>query len=143
MAVDLSIRRISLDRVDLEPLRKQAAQGGFRFLDRLVEDWASGAVRFDRSGEQLLGAFYDGRLVAVGALSCEPYEPAPRTGRLRRFYVSPECRRRGVATALLTRLLEGADAFDEIRLRTGSPEAAAFYERAGFAPAPLAEATIG
>jgi GNAT superfamily N-acetyltransferase len=142
MVSPLQIRPISPDDVSLAELREEAARQGFGFLDRLVRDWADGANRFDGSGENLLGAFMGERLVGVGRLNHEPYDPAPRRARLRHLYVLQAFRRRGIARQLLSRLLDDAGAaFDEMRLRTDTVEAAMFYQRLGFEPVPLQTAT--
>jgi hypothetical protein len=36
---------------DMGALQSEAAAEGFRFVDKLVEDWLSAANRFDRPGE--------------------------------------------------------------------------------------------
>ena len=36
---------------DFDTIRAEARAEGYRFLDRLAKDWASGAMRFDRPGE--------------------------------------------------------------------------------------------
>lgn len=111
-------------------------------MDRLLDDWGSGANRFDAVGEELLGAYFGEQLVAVGGLNREPYEPAPRTARLRHLYVLPAYRRRGVGKTLVKHLLDRADAaFDEVRLRTDMPDAAVFYENVGFRRVLLGTAT--
>ena len=57
---------------------------------------------------------------------------------LKRMYVRPESRGRGVADAILARLLAEAEAagLPMVRLETGTEQAAAirFYRRAGFQP---------
>lgn len=142
MLPHLRIERISPDEVNLQPLRDEAAREGFRFLDRLTAEWADGTNRFDHDGERLLGAYSGERLIGVGGLSREPYEPVLRTGRLRHLYVLRAYRRRGVAKTIANHLLENAKAyFDAVRLRTDTPEAAVFYEKIGFKRVPLDTAT--
>jgi putative acetyltransferase len=57
---------------------------------------------------------------------------------LKRMYVRPEARGRGVANAILARLIEEGEAaaLPIVRLETGTEQAAAirFYRRAGFEP---------
>ena len=138
----VDIQQISPDAVGLAALRQEAAREGFRFLERLVDDWAAGTNRFEASGEKLIGAFVGEQLVGVAGLNQEPYEPAPRRARLRHLYVLQAFRRRGVARTLVSHLLkEARDVFDEMRLRTDTTEAIAFYERLGFNPVQLGTAT--
>ena len=138
------ISRFEIFDASLAELKADAEGQGFRFVHRLEEDWFNGTNRFCGQGELLLGAFKDDRLVAVGGLNQEPYDPRPRRGRLRHLYVLSSFRRQGIGSALVRQLLEMAAAdFDEIRLRTDSREAAAFYESIGFVPLAIASATYG
>lgn len=142
MPLQVRLQQISPDAASITALRNEAARQGLGFLDRLVEDWAAGTNRFQAPGEKLLGAFAGEQLVGIAGLNREPYEPAPGRARLRHMYVSRAFRRRGVATALVTHLLEDArTSFEEMRLRTDSAEAAVFYEQLGFSPMPLEGAT--
>ncbi len=98
----------------------------------LVEDWRRGA-RFQGDGEALLAAFSAGELAGVGGLSAELAAPEPAR-RLRRFYVRPAMRRRGVAAALASALIH--EGFDSVNLLTvnarASESAAPFWEAQGF-----------
>ena len=55
---------------DFDTVRAEARAEGYRFLDRLESDWASGAMRFDRPGEALLAAYSEGVLAAIGGIKC-------------------------------------------------------------------------
>ena len=119
----------------LEPLRREAAAEGFQFIDRLIEDWQTAGNRFDAPGECLLGVTAGDALVAVGGLNRDPYEPSAEIGRIRHVYVMRKYRRQGASSALLRALLAEADLhYTALRLRTDTPEAAAFYVRHGFVP---------
>ena len=124
-------------------IAREARASGHLFLDRLITDWHSGANRFDKSGECLLGLFVGGRLVAVGGLNRDPYDTSGRAvGRLRHVYVAQSLRRRGLGRQLVAELLARAQTFERVRLRTpGTPDAAAFYESLGFVPVDEADAT--
>jgi GNAT superfamily N-acetyltransferase len=133
MLQNVGIRPISLDDVDLDGLRREALSQGFRFLERLQEEWASGANRFDAPGELLLGEFAGAAPVGIGGLNRDPWDPQPDVGRLRHLYVAEAFRRHGLGAALVHHLLKhAAESFRDVRLRTDSAEAAAFYERTGF-----------
>jgi GNAT superfamily N-acetyltransferase len=115
------------------PLLVEAEQQGFEFMRRLVEEWASGANKFDRQGECLLGAFSDGQLLGVSGLNRDPYANTDGVGRLRHLYVLASARRDGVGSLLVHRILQEAQrSFRIIRLRTTTAAAAAFYLRLGF-----------
>jgi GNAT superfamily N-acetyltransferase len=131
--VTIEIRRIAFTPEAFAPLMHEAEAGNVGFLLRLREEWQSGALRFERPGEFLLGAFADGRLIGVGGVSHDPYQPAEGLGRVRHLYVLEASRRQGIARALMTRILErSADSFNMLRLRTRSAEAAFLYESLGF-----------
>jgi len=122
---------LAADRVG--DLLSESEQTGLRFVRRLVEEWASGANRFDRPGEALLGARVGGRLVGVCGLNVDPYARDPRVGRVRHLYVLSAYRRSGVGRRLVAGIIEAARGrFDRLRLRTMNPEAARLYERTGF-----------
>ncbi len=133
---DIRVEPVDALHPGLERLREAAVQEGFRFLERLAEEWASGANRFGADGEALRGAFRAGRLTGVCGLNRDPYLAGrERVGRLRHLYVLPGERRRGTAGLLVRDLLADARAhFDVVRLRTATPDAAAFYAALGFTP---------
>jgi GrpB-like predicted nucleotidyltransferase (UPF0157 family) len=107
---------------------------GTRFVSRLVDEWASGANRFDRPGEALFGAWVGEHLVGVCGLNVDPYAESNRIGRVRRLYVLTAQRRRGVGRRLVMEVIAAARGrFDCLRLRTNNPEAARLYEAIGFA----------
>ncbi len=95
--------------------------------------------------ETLPGPFAppDGRLLlarsygaAVGIVGFERLDD--RACEMKRLYVRPSGRGLGAARALVTRLLEEARSYDEMRLetRTFMPEAIALYASLGFTPCP-------
>ena len=112
----------------------EASDEGVRNMALLAESWRAGP-QFQEDGEALLAAFLAGELAGIGAMTPEPaaLEPARR---LRRFYVRPALRRRGVATAIASALIH--EGFDSVRLLTvnarASDAAASFWEAQGFVP---------
>jgi GNAT superfamily N-acetyltransferase len=111
----------------------EADEGQGAFLPRLRDEWLSGAMRFDKEGEILLGAWVEGALVGVGGISQDPYASAPDLGRVRHVYVLRAHRGRGIASRLVAALVDHARArFAILRLRTRNPAAARLYERLGF-----------
>jgi GNAT superfamily N-acetyltransferase len=120
---------------DFEELLVQSVAEGFSFLTRLRDEWVAGKNRFDGPGEALFVARVGGTLVGVCGLNLDPFASEPRVGRLRRLYVSPILRRKGVARILTdTAISVARRRFSAVRLRTPSPGAAAFYESFGFLP---------
>ena len=100
---------------------------GYRFLRRLHDDWVSGTNRFSRPGEGIWEARCGRDLVAVGGLN----RTDEQIGRLRRFYVRPDNRRRGVGRLLLDTIL-ASSSFASIELQTTNADAAVFYAKQGF-----------
>lgn len=120
-----------------DDLVAEASGEGVRNMALLADGWAQsapgGGARFQGDGEALLAAFLVGELAGIGGLSVEPASPEPAR-RLRRFYVRPAMRRRGVATALASALIH--EGFDSVQLLTvnarASDAAGAFWEAQGF-----------
>lgn len=129
----IEVRQVAYDADLFAELLREAAHAGGPFLLRLRDEWDSGGNRFDEDGEALFGAFEGERLIGVGGLSRDPWEPS--LGRLRHLYVLGACRGRGAGRALCERILkEAAGNFEVLRLRTRAPEAVALYESLGFVP---------
>jgi GNAT superfamily N-acetyltransferase len=117
----------------LDGLRVEAAGEGFRFVEKLVSEWHSGANRLAKPGEVFLGAFRAIDPIAVGDLNRDPYADKGGIGRLRHLYVRKSARRSGVGAALVWQLLAHAEGlFHAVRLRTETREAADFYVNLGF-----------
>jgi GNAT superfamily N-acetyltransferase len=89
-----------------DTLRAAADAEGYRFLERLADDWCSGAMRFDRPGEALLAVRSGDMLAAIGGITNDPF--VPDALRMRRFYVGAAFRRSGIGRRLATALLERA-----------------------------------
>jgi GNAT superfamily N-acetyltransferase len=105
MAIPLKIVPVTATLDDLDALRKAASDEGFRFIERLYQDWHSSSNRFDKAGECLLLAWSDAGPAGIAGLNRDPYTASQTTGRLRHLYVRNSMRRNGVASALLKELL--------------------------------------
>lgn len=112
-----------------EALLLESKQEGFRFLKRLQEEWLSGANRFSGPGEALFGVLDGKRLIAIGGINREPNG----SGRLRRFYVKKEVRRKGIGRLLVKHILQfGSASYSRVILRTDTEDADRFYLSLGF-----------
>lgn len=89
-----------------DALRREARAEGYRFIERLAADWASGETRFDRNGEILLALRVARALVGIGGLTIDPVIAGSL--RMRRFYIRPTFRRRGLGRMLSEALLDHA-----------------------------------
>ena len=129
----VELRLVTLLDDEVMPLVIEAESQGHRFMRRLLDDWVSGANRFEKTGEFLMSARIEGRLVAVGGLNIDPYALIEHVGRLRHVYVLDCARRLGIGTLLVKRIMDdAAESFSMLRLRTKTFDAAEFYERLGF-----------
>lgn len=131
--------RALIERVSGAPLTRLAAllaeseRQGFRFVRRLVEEWNSGANRFDRPGEALFVARVGDDVVGVCGLNVDPFAGDPKIGRVRHLYVLVPHRRSGIGEQLVVDVLEAARGrFERLHLRTTNVTAARLYERLGF-----------
>ena len=79
------VRVVDTPPVGFDPLRAAALSDGYRRVERLAENWASGTERFDASGENLLAAFITGDLAGIGGMTVD--RQIVRALRMRRFYV--------------------------------------------------------
>jgi GNAT superfamily N-acetyltransferase len=137
-----AIQKIELPIPGMESLQSEALAEGFGFIQTLVEQWASAENRFDAPGEILCGHLDQGLLVAVGALNIDPFAGDNEIGRIRKIYVRPAWRNKGVGRALVTTLVEEArKSFRAVRLRADNMNAARLYEKIGFAPIESPDAT--
>jgi len=118
---------------EIEPLIEASEQEGFKFLTRLKNDWISGANRFDKINEQLYQVKQGVQIIAIGGINNNPYQEVGEVGRIRRVYVLPEYRRKGIGRKLTLHLLDTfMDKYEKITLRTDTEEASKFYESIGF-----------
>lgn len=119
---------------DLDSLEKQSKADGFRFIERLVNDYKNGSNTFNYSGEGLFGVFNEkGVLVAIGGLNKDPFSNELSIGRLRRFYVSKEYRRNGIGSLLVKKIIDEAKRYYKVLvLHTDTEQADNFYTSLGF-----------
>lgn len=122
---------------DLSVMCADASAEGFRFLERLRADWNAGSLRFDKPGEALLIARRDGTLAGIGGMTADPHICTAL--RMRRFYVRPAFRRRGIAKALAKALIASAQKTGRpVTVNAGTATAPAFWESLGFLRVPNA-----
>lgn len=107
-----------------------AARGeGHRHMDRLAHEVAADRRTFTA----LIAAYDDGRLIGIGGLTPEPEAHLGEAWRVRRLYVLPAARRRGVGAAVANALLtEALNLTRLVTVHAGSPEAARFWEALGW-----------
>lgn len=127
----IRIARITELPPGIRTLREEADRNGIRNMGLLIDEWASGAERFDGVGEALFAAYDGDTLVGMGGVTRETDIPAMR---MRRLYILKAYRKRGAGRALAQALI--AKGFESADLLTcnarATPEAAIFWEATGF-----------
>lgn len=112
-----------------EALRAEADSEGHRHMARLATEVAETPELFIA----LLAAFDEGELLGIGGMTAEPTDPTAI--RMRRLYVTQAARRRGVARAIASALLNEALAQTRlVTVHSGNPGAEGFWEAVGYAP---------
>ena len=117
-----------------DALRREARAEGYRFIERLATEWGSGETRFDSPGEMLLGLWIAGELAGVGGLTVDPV--IADALRMRRFYIRPIFRRRGLGRTLAEALLERARSSGQPVTVNAAAGSEAFWEALGFRGGP-------
>ena len=133
--MNIEIKEAQEVPTQIQTLSKHAAQEGFDFVHRLIEEWESGKNRFNQPGEFLLFVYDGDQLVACGGLNQQWNEQdiESRIGRVRRFYVLPNYRKHGVGKQLLQHLEKKARAnFSALCLNTDTKSAAHFYQKQNY-----------
>ncbi|PGV60307.1 GNAT family N-acetyltransferase [Bacillus cereus] len=88
---------------------------------------------FNKTGECLYGIFQGGRLIGIGGINENLYTEDNKIGRLRRFYIAKEYRRKGLGRLLLVRILSDAKKyFTIVVLNTDTEQGDKFYTSSGF-----------
>ncbi|UCD09322.1 MAG: GNAT family N-acetyltransferase [Dehalococcoidales bacterium] len=124
---------VDLDEHDISHIRNMAEQEGYNMLNRLVTDYNSGENQFDKEGEKLIGYIADDIVVALCGLNIESTNN--KYGRIRRLYVLPEYRNRGIGTELVSHFITFAGKYYKgIVVNIGNLSVSAFYESKGFHP---------
>jgi GNAT superfamily N-acetyltransferase len=119
---------------ELNHLIKESKEDGFRFVERLVNDYQNGTNTFNHFGEGLFGIFNnDGALIGIGGLNIDPFSNDLSIGRIRRFYVRKAYRRNGIGSLLVNTIIEEAKRYYHILvLHTDTEQGDKFYSSLGF-----------
>jgi GNAT superfamily N-acetyltransferase len=126
--------RPQLDRITrlvpavLAELAADSQVDGHGMVRRLITEWTDGRNQFAGPAEALFTAACRNRVIGICGLNRDPFRSNTGTGRLRRLYVHSACRRMGIGSALVRRVIvEALPAFRVLRLRTHSAQADGFY----------------
>jgi GNAT superfamily N-acetyltransferase len=117
----------------LDQLVERSASEGFRFLSRLAAEIEGEKDLYTGAGRTLLAALCGDEVVGVGGVMPDPFSLAPNVARLRRVYVLPEWRGRGIGRQLVAALEAVASlSYEKVHLRTDNVAAERFYESLGY-----------
>ena len=122
---------------DLLRLNDFAKSENIQVVSKLISSWSDSKSFFGDRGEGLWIArtTESGEVIGVGGITICPTLPECR--RVRRFYISPQWRRCGVATALANQCIERAKSVGVLTVTchaAASAMAPRFWESIGFEP---------
>ena len=122
---------------DLMQLNDFAKSENINVVSNLISAWSDNKSFFGERGEGLWIARVteSGEVIGVGGITICPTGPENR--RVRRFYISPHWRRRGVATALANQCIERAKSAGVSTVTCHAAASAMgpiFWESLGFVP---------
>ncbi|MCZ6643720.1 MAG: GNAT family N-acetyltransferase [Gammaproteobacteria bacterium] len=112
-----------------------AEADGHRNINTLISEFEAGVNCFDKPGEALFGAYNGTTIVGIGGVNIDPFENLAVVARVRRVFVAPAVRRRGVASVLMDEIERIARGhFSKVQLYTTSATASHFYIARGYSP---------
>jgi GNAT superfamily N-acetyltransferase len=115
----------------IDVLVSEAVNSGHGWASDFHASWQSRP--FTGEGEALFLAAEENQLLAMAAITADPYVDDAATGRLRFIYVRGAARRRGIADRLVRECLALANGrWRVLRLHTDNAIAARLYEGYGF-----------
>ncbi|AZQ47468.1 GNAT family N-acetyltransferase [Bacillus sp. GX] len=131
---DIHIQQIEdLIKYEHDYLVQESREEGFNFLVKLISDYENKINTFNKTGECLYGIFQGEKLIGIGGLNEDPYTENNKIGRVRRFYIAKEYRRKGLGRLLLGRILSDAKThFNIVVLHTETEQGDKFYTSSGF-----------
>lgn len=131
--MNYEIIKISEEKIiDLVQLEIESEKEGCKFVGRAIREFLSGDNNFTAEGEILYAAYMGKLCIGVCGLNIDPYTNEKGIGRVRHLYVLEQFRHKGIATALLRRVIDQAKKnFKLLRLKS-TPSASKFYNKLGF-----------
>ncbi|PQZ57973.1 GNAT family N-acetyltransferase [Bacillus sp. MYb209] len=120
-------------KYEMNHLVEESKEERFNFLIKLINEYESKRNTFSKTGECLYGIFRGETLIGIGGLNQDPYTKDKKIGRLRRFYIARDYRRKGLGRLLLGRILSDAKTyFTIVVLHTDTEQGDQFYTSSGF-----------
>jgi GNAT superfamily N-acetyltransferase len=128
--------------IEFHRLLDASLEEGVWNMQLRLQHWKSGAERFDQQGEALFAALQGGTLIGMAGTTREKDDLGPAM-RMRRLYVLPEWRRRGVARTLARQCMDtGLQTAPTLTCNAQASAAAGpFWISMGFVPTDLPHVT--
>jgi len=116
---------------DIRELLDESKKEGFNLINRLINDFKSGKNKFNKKGERLVVCEVDEKIVGICGLNIDPINS--KRGRIRRLYVLPQYRNKGVGRKLVKELIDYSKKhFKSVSVNIGKLNISEFYEDLGF-----------
>jgi len=116
---------------DIKELREKSKKEGYNLIERLINDFKSGKNKFNKQGEVLIVYEVNDRIVGICGLNIDPADP--KRGRIRRLYVLPQYRNKGIGRELVKELInDSVRNFKSVSVNIGDLNISKFYEELGF-----------
>lgn len=129
----LLIEISELNISSVQPLADEAMAEGYKFVQKAIDEWKSGANTFAIPGEKFWAIVIGNEFIACGGLNLDPYAASKTVGRVRHVYVLKKYRRQGYSKILLHLIIDEAKKYFKcLRLSTDNPIAASLYRSMGF-----------
>ena len=129
------VRIESLEIYDWAEILQSSREEGHNMVRRLLEDFAAEINPFDLPGEALWIHPDAGAVTGVCGLNRETEKGFDQAGRIRRLYVVPGYRGKGIARSLLETVITFAsEHYELLTVNVGQLAAGSFYEHLGFNP---------
>ena len=129
------IRIESINSYDWEQLLSISQSEGSGIVKRFITDFRAATNRFNAPGEALFVHLSGNTVIASAGLNIEPDNCIPMAGRIRRLYVIPEYRSKGLGRSLIDEIeLIAKNYFNILTVNVGKLPARGFYEHINFVP---------
>lgn len=119
---------------DIEELFKESKKEEYGMIEKMINNFKSGDDKFNKKGEALIVSEVNNKIVGICGLNIDPANQ--KRGRVRRLYVLPQYRKRGIGGKLVKKIMKHSTKnFKVISVNIGEPirpNVARFYEELGF-----------
>ena len=121
----------NLLKEDIKELQKESKKEGYNIVNKLINDFKSGKNKFNKKREALIVCELDHKIVGICGLNIDPINS--KRGRVRRLYVLPQYRNKGIGRKLVKEIINySRKHFKSISTNIGKLTISKFYEELGF-----------